>query len=646
MVHFIEVAEQCKVLNNFNATMEILSGLGDSAIHRLKNHWSELPKKSQTIYADLKAIMNSDKSFASFRAYLRAAEQPCIPYLGMYLTDLTFIEDGNQDIVSDLPNFFKRRLIATVISEIQQYQQTPYHFDEAPSIKKFLLNADLLDKETAYQRSLLILPRGGQAQSNVVLAPIRSSSNANVSGDDDDEFGEMEEIPNYPYNDKDTNNNIRLEKGNDALSTPIVTAATLPKVIERLSNTKFPQDTQLLDAFLLGYRSVITGKQLIDLIILRFNMPKPKNPALVEKFIKTKLISIQARLVNIFKSWCEKFAFDFMVDRELYQTFSEFVETCNNNNVSSKEILKRISHSLQQNIKAIKSGNVVKNCQPHKSAPPPLFPLRRGSNKNIPKFIDFHHDEVARALTIYDFDLFYKIMPQELLSNNYQTSKSRSPFLYQFVKRSKTIHNWVNYEVALFPHENIDQRIEILAHIINIAKSLENMNNYQSAYSIVSALQSNEISALLQTWDNLPKKVIEKYQQLQQRSNRALADYKQFKEKNPETPVIPPIQVYLRQIHQIDEKEKEIIDENKNNSFNLVNIKKKLQLQDVVNDLFKCKTYAFNFETYSWLQNYVKYGIEKHAEDDPYEELDKNPLLADIGMLTSYFIFIIIIILF
>ena len=41
---------------------------------------------------------------------------------GMYLTDLTFIEDGNPDKVGHMINFVKRRLYANVIREIQQYQ--------------------------------------------------------------------------------------------------------------------------------------------------------------------------------------------------------------------------------------------------------------------------------------------------------------------------------------------------------------------------------------------------------------------------------------------------------------------------------------------------------------------------------------------
>lgn len=39
---FIDVAWQCKEASNFNGVFEILSGLANSAVHRLKKTWEQL----------------------------------------------------------------------------------------------------------------------------------------------------------------------------------------------------------------------------------------------------------------------------------------------------------------------------------------------------------------------------------------------------------------------------------------------------------------------------------------------------------------------------------------------------------------------------------------------------------------------------
>jgi len=128
--HFIKIAEKCMDLNNFNAMMEIISGLNTTSINRLKHTWNAISPKAQSLYSKMGQIMSPDKNYANFRHTLHTRQPPCLPYFGMYLTDLTFIEDGNKDLLpgSDLINFSKRRRTAAVITEIQQYQQVRVFF--------------------------------------------------------------------------------------------------------------------------------------------------------------------------------------------------------------------------------------------------------------------------------------------------------------------------------------------------------------------------------------------------------------------------------------------------------------------------------------------------------------------------------------
>eukprot|EP01104_Vermistella_antarctica_P018091 TRINITY_DN6594_c0_g1_i1.p1 TRINITY_DN6594_c0_g1~~TRINITY_DN6594_c0_g1_i1.p1 ORF type:complete len:1512 (+),score=324.59 TRINITY_DN6594_c0_g1_i1:100-4536(+) len=163
LTKFIQVAEKCLALNNLNAAMEIVSGLQDSAVFRLKPVWNDVPKKQAIAFEEINQIVSRDKNYQTMRTYLKQLDPPCIPYLGVYLTDLTFIEDGMSDSLGknkDLINFHKRRAVSQVIAEVQQYQQTPYYLEEVPILRDFLCDLPQLSQDDCWDLSLKVLSRG------------------------------------------------------------------------------------------------------------------------------------------------------------------------------------------------------------------------------------------------------------------------------------------------------------------------------------------------------------------------------------------------------------------------------------------------------------------------------------------------------
>ena len=73
----------------------------------------------------------------------------------MYLTDLTFIEEGNPDNLPDGSiNFTKRQRLSEVIAEIQTYQNTPYFLKELTFVRDYLYNVEALPEEQCYKLSL------------------------------------------------------------------------------------------------------------------------------------------------------------------------------------------------------------------------------------------------------------------------------------------------------------------------------------------------------------------------------------------------------------------------------------------------------------------------------------------------------------
>ena len=132
----------------------------------------------------LKGLMGTEDNWKSYRGVLKLRDPPCLPYLGLffdfylffvifcsffviglYLTDLTFIEDGNKDFLESkehpdqIINFVKCQQLSFVIQDIQQYQQRMYYFQEVPAIQEYFRNYVPLSDDNLYALSLKLEPR-------------------------------------------------------------------------------------------------------------------------------------------------------------------------------------------------------------------------------------------------------------------------------------------------------------------------------------------------------------------------------------------------------------------------------------------------------------------------------------------------------
>jgi hypothetical protein len=162
----IKVAEQLRTLNNFSMLMAFLAGFNNSSVSRLRFTKQLLPKRSTDVLAELEAVMSVEKSSQSYRAALHNSNPPCIPYLGTYLSDLTFIDEGNPDMLNGLINMGKRMLTHRVISEIQRYQLIGYALKHVPTVSKFIKDIPSRDEKVfgpqLYDISMSREPRGAE----------------------------------------------------------------------------------------------------------------------------------------------------------------------------------------------------------------------------------------------------------------------------------------------------------------------------------------------------------------------------------------------------------------------------------------------------------------------------------------------------
>jgi hypothetical protein len=108
----------------------------------------------------LNELMQTQNNYKNYRTALKANKQAALPYLGIYLRDLTFIaeNDDNFDKEKGLFNFEKLKLIGQVITEMKRYQLSDYAFERNQLVSDYLTKLLVLPDETLYQHSLMCEP--------------------------------------------------------------------------------------------------------------------------------------------------------------------------------------------------------------------------------------------------------------------------------------------------------------------------------------------------------------------------------------------------------------------------------------------------------------------------------------------------------
>uniref|UniRef100_A0A7S3FCM1 Ras-GEF domain-containing protein n=1 Tax=Haptolina ericina TaxID=156174 RepID=A0A7S3FCM1_9EUKA len=149
--------------------MEVIAALNSSAVHRLKRTWESLEKSSKPskdLFTELDQLVKPERGHATLRSAMRhAARRGAVPYLGLYLTDLTFIEDGNPDFVSEdgtaerLVNLAKCQMVAKALNEVRGFQQKEYLFQEHTATSLFFSGIWPPPDEEIFAESLRVEPR-------------------------------------------------------------------------------------------------------------------------------------------------------------------------------------------------------------------------------------------------------------------------------------------------------------------------------------------------------------------------------------------------------------------------------------------------------------------------------------------------------
>lgn len=150
---------------DLNMGFAVLVGLQDAALYRLKVTRACISKKAQDIDDTLTALFSRDLGWRALRRYVDSHD--IIPYLGMALTDITFICEGNSILKNGIGpawNFERIQMVYQTSSSIcdrisKRMIGLDCNEDDRQWVEKIMC-AEIYEAKTAWECSLKLEPRG------------------------------------------------------------------------------------------------------------------------------------------------------------------------------------------------------------------------------------------------------------------------------------------------------------------------------------------------------------------------------------------------------------------------------------------------------------------------------------------------------
>ncbi|KAJ3449707.1 guanine nucleotide exchange factor [Anaeramoeba flamelloides] len=162
--YFITLGEHLQKLNNFNCLMGVVSALRSNPLQRLKHTFDDISVSAEESLKDLDELLNSENSFKNYRQALNIAYmegKTAIPFLGIHLTDLTFLDDTSDDVKKNgEPNLEKMETMSKAIMNILKYQTRSYKLKKVPQLQDYFKNYPAKEGDSLYDLSLQREPRG------------------------------------------------------------------------------------------------------------------------------------------------------------------------------------------------------------------------------------------------------------------------------------------------------------------------------------------------------------------------------------------------------------------------------------------------------------------------------------------------------
>lgn len=295
---------------------------------------------------------------------------------------------------------------------------------------------------------------------------------------------------------------------------------------------------------------------------------------------------IQLRVCNAMKMWMDKTA-EFAHDRELSGMMKTFIRE--QLMLDHPKLARSLRLAL---VRATSSTGPRELAIDRQNQPAPIIP-KRSPTDGEPDLWEFDAVEAARQFTLYEFELFRKITPSELVSfkdlDNPDMDHSNNN-MKRFINHSNEMSTFVSFSIVNAIGK-AKGRAGMYTFWANVLDQLIKINNFSTGVSVLLGLSNPAVTRLHQTQKYIKKdakaKVTAGDELFFPGSNHR--SYRQRKQ-SCDPPLLPQITVVLKDLTFIDDG-----NSNFQKGTHLIHFYKRDLVYEMIQSISRFQNNTFNF---------------------------------------------------